>query len=161
VVSYLVSHQQKLETVCAKLVAAGAPQLPLWRAVADRRIALIHIIGPEAAWPSATLERLPMPLVVLVGADMGAGNDAPPDKWQCARRLKYWCRAAIIHGAGGKPEHYRIAVAAAEACRRVALIETTSEQAPSWKALIGCPRTLLILPREGEHPRTPAREVVQ
>jgi hypothetical protein len=114
---YFVSDRERLELACCKLTAANAPQLPLWRA--DRRIALSHITGPEAALSSSTLKRWPRPVVALVGADMGADDDAPPDQWQCAKQLKYWTRFAFIHAAGGRHEHYRAAVIAAEKCSRV------------------------------------------
>ena len=110
-----VSRRAALEEACTRLASLNAPQLPLFRAVADSRIAVIGIYGPEVRWPVAALARLRLPTVVLIGADVdGPEPDRPTEHWVCRHRLRLWARAAIIHGAGGEVEHYRLTVSAAE-----------------------------------------------
>jgi len=154
-----VTQQAAVERACDFLARAQAPQLPLWRAVADRRIALLHIAGPGAKWPARRIASITRPIVVLVGDDPPPGHDAAlgPLGWRCAARLRRWCNWAMVHGAGGEHGHYSAAAQAAEMVGRVALVETSSHKANAWRDFIACPNTLLIVPRDGlPHPTVPA-----
>jgi len=111
------------------------------------------LVDPSVPWPKA-IEHARRPTVVIVGDDPGASDGlGGPDAWRCVRRLRRWTRAAMIHGAGGQPEHYAEVTRAAMKVGRVALVESTSRHALAWRAAIGCPRSLLLIPREGlSHP---------
>lgn len=157
---FYFTRRSQLEVACARLAAMQAPQLPLYRAAADGRIGIISICAAGADWPWAMVDRAKLPTVVVIGADAGSGDDPGPDAWKAAEGLRHWCAAAIVHGAGGEPDHYRIAAEAAETYRRLAFIECTSPEVRSWAEFLCCPQTLLILPRDGVHPNVPPREAV-
>jgi hypothetical protein len=156
-----VSTRAALEAACSRLASLNAPQLPLFRAVADCRIAVVGIYVSDVRWPAATLARLRLPTVVLIGADIdGSDPDPPPERWICRNKLHAWARAAIVHGAGGEPEHYRLAVSAVERYRRLAFIECRSEHAPGWASLPWCVPPLVITPRDLAHPVATRPETV-
>ena len=140
------------------LARAHAPQLPLFEAVASRRVNLLWLGDPAGAWPTAQMDRLKMPTVVLIADD--DGQSRPPGEWACARRARWWARAAIVHAAGGEPEHYRAAVAGALATGRLLLVETDSAHGEAWHAFLA-PHVggLFIRTRDGlPHPCPPARK---
>jgi hypothetical protein len=149
-----VTSRADLRAACDRLAAMQAPHLPLFAAVAAGRIGVVQFFDPAGDWSAAKIERLNRPAVVLVGDDPDVGDGAArgPEGWPMARRLRYWTRAAVVHGAGGEPEHYRDAVEAAERHGRVAFIETSAAQANAWGAFLRCPRTLYIMPPDGVHP---------
>lgn len=157
----IFSRRADIERACAWLVAAQAPQLPLYRAVADRRIGLLTLHDARNRWPAADLARNNRPLVVLIGDDPGPGLPSlGPLKWKAAERLRRWCRAVVVHAAGGEPQHYAAAVRTAERAGRVGLIETSTDHAAAWCDYLGCPHSLLIVPCNGlPHPVRP--EVLQ
>ncbi len=150
-----------LEAVCARGAAMQAAILPMLRAAADGRIALALVLDATAPLPIGRLKRCGRPAVVLIGADMGADEDPPPERWECLPKLRRWARAGVIHGAAGEPEHYRAAVGAAQLHRRLALVECSSRQAQAWAEALACPRTRFILPRDGVHPILPHRGILQ
>ena len=82
------------------------------RAVADGSIiSLITLTRPTSRWPGEQFEQAARPVVVLVGDDPAPEVGAVgPHGWECAKRIKYWCRAAVVHGAASQPDHYRLAV---------------------------------------------------
>jgi hypothetical protein len=115
-------------------------------------IDLVAIADPSTPWPKR-IKLLRRPTVLMLGDDPGSPDGmGGPDAWRCLPQLKRWVRGVIVHGAGGQPEHYAEAVRAARRLGRVAMIESTSKHAVAWARSIGCPRTLLILPRGGLHP---------
>jgi hypothetical protein len=125
---------------------------PLARPAEQNLIDLVCIADPKTPWPKQ-MRHTAGPTVALIGDDPGTPNGmGGPDAWRCARKLGAWAQAAIIHGAGGEAAHYQAAVDAALLVQRVLFIETTSAHAKAWAERIGCPRTLLILPRSGPHP---------
>jgi hypothetical protein len=158
-----VTRSAELERLCDIAGRLGLAQLPLFRAAADGMLALIAIYNPAEAWPTALIQHnASRPTCVLVGGDPGHGEPDPaPTEWQCAKRLKYWCRTTVVHAAGGAPDHYRAATLAAALAGRLALIETTSARADEWVAFLRCRSTLLIRPSNGLHPVPPARETMQ
>ena len=148
-----VSRRAALEAACSRLASLNAPHLPLFRAVADHRIAVVGIYGADVRWPAAALARINLPTVILIDADIdGPEPDPPPERWKCRDRLSTWARAAIVHGAGGEAQHYRIAVAAAERFRRLAFIECRSEHAQGWASLPWRLPPLVITPTDRPHP---------
>lgn len=158
----IVTRTADLERACAHLAAAQAPQLPLFRAVADRRIGLVTLGHPGNAWPAAELGRINRPAVVLVGDDPPDGHAEAlgPMKWKAAERLRRWCRWVMVHAAGGEHDHYSAAVQAALLVGNVAVIETGTAYAKDWQDFLACKHTLLVIPRNGlPHPVRP--EVVQ
>jgi hypothetical protein len=129
-----------------------APTCVLFQAVQARRIGLTIIYSRRFAW---TPRMLPSagPRVVLLADDLGDSRD--PDEWRSAVSAIAWARAAVIHGTGGRVEHYAEAVRAAETLGRCLMIETNSARAPAWAAAIHpreIPGLLIIPPRGGVHP---------
>jgi hypothetical protein len=142
-----VSDRATLNKAADRLAAAGAPALPLFAAAAAGVIGLITLDRPGAKWPAREIESIAIPVVVLVGDDPYPHADAlGPDGWACARRLKYWAGAAIIHGTGPHPGHYRAAVEAALIKQRIAFIETASVHIDAWEALLKPRPTLTLRP---------------
>lgn len=90
-----------------------------------------------------------------------------PSAWPQARRLFRWANAAILHATGGRTEHSVIAVEAALAVNRVALVEMEMRHHAAWLrlAMREAPRLriLNIVPPDGQHPvqGVPAGETVQ
>jgi hypothetical protein len=162
-----VISRADLDRLCDIAGRMGLKQLPMFRAAADGLLALVNIEAPTAPWPAREIERYRQqgrPTCVVVGADPGVEfpDPPPPAEWACARRLKYWCAAAIIHGAGGELEHYRQAVGSAILYRRLAFVECTSARAPTWRSFLSCPRSLMIVPLyDKPHPVPENRPVVQ
>ena len=149
----ITARREDLERACAFLASSQAPQLPLFRAMADLRVNVVFITNPASPWPGGTIKRSTRPIVALVGGDRDIGGPDPqPRDWLCARRLRDWCGCAIVHGAGGEPEHYREAVYAAEFTGRCALIETTSARAADWAEYLRPKHTLVIVSTGGAHP---------
>ena len=158
-VPLLPAHLRRpdLEAACDALARAAAPHLPLARAAADGRLSLCFLNGPDAPWPARILGELRLPVVELVGDDPGPHPEAAlgPQGWKAAERLRRWCRWSMVHGAGGEPSHYAAAAEAAEAVRRVALVETSSLRAMARRRFLG-PAGLTILPPAGAvHPLRP------
>lgn len=117
------------------------------------------ILPPGARVPLSILDmqRDPRPLVVVVGGD--AGGPATPDAFPQSRRLMRWAAFIMLHGAGGEPQHYAVAVEAASRVRRVLIVETTGAALPAWVALKAelarCTPGLgvMVPPGEPAHPR--------
>jgi hypothetical protein len=129
-----------------------APTCVLFRAVQARRIGLTIVFSRRFAW---TPRLLPSdgPRVLLLADDLGDSRD--PDEWRCAISAIAWARAAIVHGTGGKVEHYRETVRAAETLGRCLMVETDSARAPAWAAAIHpreIPGLVFIPPPGGVHP---------
>lgn len=153
-----VSSREAIQAVADKLAEIGAAQAPLYAAAAAGRIALVYVTMPNTPWPAETIARLTRPAVVLLGGDPGYGEPTfGPGRWRCARKLKEWAGAAVVHGAGGAPEHYRGALATAELVGRLALVETTSTLVDAWGAFLApLPRIGYRPPNGGVHPVPPA-----
>jgi hypothetical protein len=129
-----------------------APTAVLFGAVQARKIGLTIVFSRRFAWSPRLLPSTG-PRVVLISDDLGDSRD--PDEWRCAISATAWARASIIHGTGGKVEHYREAVRAAEVMGRCLMIETDSAHAPAWAGAIHTreiPALLFIPPPGGVHP---------
>jgi hypothetical protein len=123
-------------------------------------IDLLALALPNARWPSE-MKHTRKPTVAIGGDDPGGPEGmGGPDAFRCTRQLSRWARSVIVHAAGGEPEHYAMAVQAVLKVGRVALIETTSMHAKAWAKRMNCPRTLLILPKDGPHPLPQKAEAV-
>lgn len=146
----------------AAIIATGAPHwLPLFRAV---RAGLIELVTPlrAAGWRflrEADAKR--RPVLVLIGDDDNASTG--PAGWNCACRLPWWARAAIVHGTGGEAAHYELAVAATLLHRRLVMVETNSAHIPDWTALFLNRVPLLTIqpPDAGPHPASVPPERMQ
>lgn len=138
----------------AAVYATLAPhRLPLIRAARD---GLITLVEPrrDAAIQSRFLDQR-CPVVVLIGDDDHAPTG--PAGWACARRLRYWGRAAMVHAAGAKLDHYEVIVIGAALHQRTVLVETDTTHQAAWLAFLqphmGC---LTIACPSGEaHPAPP------
>ena len=151
----LLTEPDQARALCAALREAGAACLPLFLAAAEGRIDLLLLADRTKPWPGSQAKRLTRPTIVLVGDDprVGTGVAYGPRDWLLARRLQLWARCALIHGAAGLPDHYRLAVEMAEGCGRLAMVETSSGMAASWAQFLGYPGMLILTPLGGErHP---------
>lgn len=108
-------------------------RIPLFRAVPRGEIALT-VLGTGQAPPLSRLDRTGFPgLVVLTDDD--DTTRLGPDGWRYAARILRWARGVMLHGTGGQPEHYQMAVEGAQRCGRLVLVETCSTQIDAWAAL--------------------------
>ena len=152
-----VTSRATLHEIAQRMVAACAPQAPLYAAAAAGQIALIVVETPDAAWPVETIARVRRPAVVLLHGDPGWGQPSfGPGRWRCAKKLRVWSAGAIVHGAAGEADHYREAVVLGLMFERLAFIETTSSLARSWSAFLAPVPCMGYLPTEGAHPTAPA-----
>ncbi|GAN76271.1 hypothetical protein [Acidisphaera rubrifaciens] len=138
---------------------AGQPGLAeLLRAVRQGKIQLTHVPHRDA---EVTARDLPQTgaAVVLVGDDDYSSTG--PAGWRCAATIAAWAEAAVVHAAGATAETYAEAVHAARLLGRCVLIETDAAHAREWAERFPLKPTLVIVPRDGEHPTRPAAEVVQ
>ncbi len=151
-----VSQREALRCLADRAAAAGAVQAPFYAAAAAGHIALVCIEDIGAPWPAETVRATRRPTIVLLSGDPGWGEPTfGPSRWRCAKPLKAWAAAGIVHGAAGKLEHYREAVMLAQVFGRLAFIETTSSLARCWSTFLDpLPRTG-YLPAEGAHPVAP------
>jgi hypothetical protein len=152
------SVQPISRVLTARSMAAQPPQRDfltrLTEPAGENLIDLIFVSDPAERWQKA-IERALRPTVVVVGDDPGESLDGNggPDAWRCANRLRRWTKGVIIHGAGAVPDHYEAVVQCALDVRRLTLIETTSLHACAWAERMACPRSLLVIPRNGlPHP---------
>jgi hypothetical protein len=131
-------------------------QAYLMRALRAGRIAFQPLL-PETsssrfkAFARATSRR---PAIVLIGDD--DGFDRGPSGWRLTERALRWANSVLLHGAGAALVHYEMAIVAAEAGRRVLVIECGSATLDAWVTLVRAaahqPATVVIIPRGGAHP---------
>jgi hypothetical protein len=155
----ILAGKRSLHDLCGRLAAQQAPHLPFYAAAAAGRINIVVPLDHQAAWPGAEIERSTRPVAVLIGDDpeIGNGEAVGPHGWACARRLRYWRpRGAIVHGAAGTHNEYRLAAEAAELSGRFVLVETSAAMVDAWVHLLRDAHPLVILPRSGVHPVLPA-----
>lgn len=131
--------------------------VPLLRAAREGVIALRLIMpGERAPARDFDVTALRQPAVVLLCGDDGSGRHRPSDFPQAVRWLR-WARAIMLHGTGGREEHYMVAVIAAQVARRVLVVDLPSYAIPEWAALVDhvAPRAgklMLTPPAGGTHP---------
>ena len=152
--------REEIGRVIARAELAGAGfYIPLLRRVMQGEMNLCWPQRDTAMPPLYRLGKSGRPLVVIVGDD--DYQPAGPDTWACAAKLRAWAAFAIIHGTGGRPEHYEMAANAAVEVRRLLLIETTSAAAQTWAGFLfeRTPKlsVLGILPPDGAHPVMPSK----
>lgn len=139
----------------ARLQASGdAWHAPLIRAAGQGRIRL-GLVPRGARLPLRDLDDTAKPTLILLAGDDGTGP-APPEAWPQHKRLLRWCRAVLLHGAGGHPEHYAMAVDGAMQHKRLLLVECDSASLDAWISAVTryAPRAsaLGIAPTTGPHP---------
>ena len=86
---------------------------------------------PGQSLPIKDMDRLSKPLIVMI-CDDGPVCGGPED-WSCANRTFRWAAGGVLHGTGGEPAHYRLALAGAKACRRFVIVDTSSDYLPAWE----------------------------
>ena len=140
----------------AELSGAGF-YVPLLRRVMQGEVNACWPMRDTLMPPLYRLGKSGRPLIVVVGDD--DYRPAGPDTWACASKLRAWAAFAIVHGTGGKPEHYALAVEMAVQVRRLVLIETTSAAAQDWAGFLREHSPALsfmgVLPPDGVHPVMP------
>ena len=133
--------------------AQTAPEkLPVARAFAAGQIGIVEV-PRSAPFPPEPRHPTSKPILAIIGDDDYASTG--PKGFPGVKRFCYWARAAIVHGAGGQPEHYEEAVRATRAVRHVVLIETDAAHISEWRFAFGNGARipiLQILPRDGVHP---------
>ncbi len=160
---FALKSRVELERACTALTAMQAPALPVMRAAADGLIAAVYVADCRAKWPERELAKFRRPVLMVIGDDNEPERlSTPPSGWRCARMLRAWAKSAIVHGAGGEADHYRLAVLMALTAERAVLVETSSACAVPWaEFLFPTVPTLLIVPRSGPHPVAPSRSTMQ
>lgn len=142
----------------AELAGAGF-YTPLLRRVMQGELNACAPMRHTAMPPLYRLGKKGRPLVVIIGDD--DYRPAGPDTWACADKLRAWASFAVVHGTGGRPEHYAMAAEMAMQVRRLLLIETTSAAAQDWAGFLRERTPILpfmgVLPPVGAHPVVPAR----
>lgn len=142
----------------AELAGAGF-YTPLLRRVMQGGLNACWPMRDTAMPPLYRLSKSGRPLVVIVGDD--DYQTTGPDGWACAAKLRTWAAFAVVHGTGGKSEHYEMAADMAVQTRRLLLVETTSAAAQDWAAFLHerSPKLpfLGILPPDGAHPVVPSK----
>ena len=125
--------------------------LPVLDAALAGRIEIVRPLRSSRA-PMSLLRRADRPVVCWIGDDDDASTG--PEGWRSAAQVTRWARAALVHGAGGEPQHYEAAVLGAEQHGRFLLIETSSRKVPGWLRMLSPEKSVLIVvPRFGvEHP---------
>lgn len=124
---------------------------PLLRAIPRGELALT-VLGTGQAPPLSRLDRTQRPAIIVLTDDDDTTR-LGPDGWHYAARIMRWTRGAFLHGTGGQPEHYEMAVEWAQRCRCLLLVETSSRQLDAWQALarryLAAERILRLEPPEG------------
>lgn len=155
--SYNVIGRPQLQAIADRIALVGAPQAPLYAAAAAGKIGLVVIGSHDATWPVETLARVRRPTVVLLSGDPGWGQATfGPTRWKCAKSLKVWASAAIVHGAAGEQRQYAEAAVLTEMFWRLAFIETSSSLARCWSEFFSPLPRMGYLPAKGAHPVCPA-----
>ena len=96
------------EAACARLVAMQAPTLLLYRAAADGTIFLAAIHHPATSVSRQILKPHDRPTIIVISDDPDASEALGPHAWLCAKRVRSWATAVMVHAAAGDPEHYRM-----------------------------------------------------
>ena len=139
-------------------------RIPLLRALQHDLIALA-VLSTGQAPPLAKLDRTQRPAVVVLVDDDDATR-LGPSGWHYAARVMRWARGALLHGTGGQPEHYDLAILAAQQVRHLVLVETSSSQLDAWRALAlrSIPPKHIVQiepPNGGVHPEPMSRDAMQ
>jgi hypothetical protein len=141
----------ELDRLAAAYATLAPHRLPLVRAARD---GLINLIEPNrrAAIPAGLLNERRRPTVILIGDDDHASTG--PAGWACARRLRYWGRAAMIHAAGASREDYEVIVIGAALHQRTLMIEAATTNQAEWTEFfrphMGC--VVITCPPGEAHP---------
>lgn len=119
--------------ISAMQQAGTGHRVPLLQALYCGRIALLEAQRTSSSklfkqWAAAAR----MPAAALIGDDDHASPDGP-DTWPIAWRMFRWARFVLIHGGGGRPEHYERAVQLAEASGRLVMVECSSANVEAWR----------------------------
>lgn len=142
----------------AELTGAGF-YVPLLRRAMQGEVNVCWPQRDTVQPPFYRLSKSGRPLITVVGDD--DYKLAGPGAWTCADKLRAWASFAIVHGTGGRPEHYSMAAEMAVQVRRLLLIETTSAAAQVWAAFLHERSPKLpfmgVLPPDGVHPVMPSK----
>ena len=122
----------------AGVIAEDPPQVgarALIEAMRDGLVDCTCIEEPRAKWPSARVDGVKLPLLIILA------NSAPslgPSGWRTAQRLRVWCVGALVReDTEPTPQETRRLIEAIRQAGRLALIETTGELLPEWRAWFG------------------------
>jgi hypothetical protein len=121
----------QIPEVLAKLEQSGDIwHRPLFMAAAQKMLGLMCLTAGGRV-PKRFLDPARRaPLVITLDDD--GWNCVGPTGFQQAARLMKWAGYVMLHGTGGKPEHYVIAVQSALLYRRLLLVECRGDNLPAW-----------------------------
>jgi hypothetical protein len=130
--SYQTMRPEQVPDLIALAHRVGATwQLPLLRA-AEMGLVRLIFAGPQQRFPLSLLDmqKHPQPAIVTLGGD--GFNAIGPEGFPQALRLMRWAGYIMMHGAGGEPWHYAMAVEAALLWRRVLFVECRGDHLQAW-----------------------------
>jgi hypothetical protein len=131
----IISDQADIAAAIAHVEQAGKGYLtPALRAAGVGLINLAFIARGNSVSPRAMKHRRRSIFIILGDDDYSSSG---PAGWPQAEQLVRWARYIVLHGAGGEPEHYSGAVAAALIHHRLLMVETSSGQLEAWRSLVG------------------------
>ncbi len=134
VLTAATANPAELSRAISRLHTLGASfGVPLLRAVMADEIALA-MLQPGQPPPLARLDAARRPAILVVGDDDDTTR-LGPDGWPGVHRALRWSRAAMLHGTGGRPEHYEKALGGALLARRLVLVETSSALLDPWSEM--------------------------
>ena len=154
-----IERREDIPRAIARLHAIGGVaelRIPVLRAIYDGRIVALDVRAETSnRLVKAYLGAVDRPALVVFGDDV----DEPigPARMPSVERLMRWARVVVIHGTGGTVGQYKAAVATAERCRRLVLVECPSRSIDAWfdascRWAPHAARLVLQPPAEGQHP---------
>lgn len=130
--SFQYLRPEKVPDLIAMAERVGAThQIPMFRA-AQAGVVRLVMVGPNLGFPLSLLDmqKHPQPAIVVLGGD--GFNAIGPEGFPRALRLMRWAGFIMLHGTGGQPEHYAIAVQSAVLYRRLLLVECRGDHLQAW-----------------------------
>jgi hypothetical protein len=146
----------KAIALCEQVGQAGHAEL--FRAAREGKVAIAFATDRRVMFSKAELSAAPLPTIIIISDDDDFSTG--PAGWKCASMVAEWARGAYVHAAGATRESYRDAIDGALLLRRFVLVETSSQRALAWAALLKNKPAKVMLPRDGVHPIAPNRGVM-
>lgn len=150
-----LTHAQLTAAIGRAAHMGATGYIPVLKAVRAGLIDCVFVNRRDGMVSNRTLKTLQRPVLVIIGDDDHASTG--PAGWASTAPLMRWTGAAMVHGAGAKPEHYAAAVEGARAHGRFVLVETSSEHVQAWMACAADRVAVAIVPKQGPHPVMPSQ----
>jgi hypothetical protein len=130
-------------------------RLPLLRAVAAGRLAVVAVAGGQPA-PEHHLKEA-KPTTIIISDDTPAAIG--PRRWRQLPKLMDWATVVVLHATAGQPEHYEMITTATLMAKRVLVVEMQQRHHAAWLQRVSRrgPRVINFVPPPGDvHPRAGA-----